>query len=473
MPLIYPVACHTNNVGPGTTFVAVKGMNTDGLLFIPEALKKGATTLVVEQGAVLNVETMQLIAQHGAQVEYVPNTRQALAELSAQAAGNPAQQLQIIGITGTKGKTTTSFLLAHILRSAGYQVALLSTVHNQINDTVLPASLTTAHPDYLHQFFKLCVEQNITYVVMETAAQGFSLSRTYGISFTGVIFTNFSLEHLEFYATMEDYFAAKCGILAQAAPQAPLLINADDEWLQTKLPSCPGNEIISYGCSKFAQVKARNIRSSINGISFVLDSPVGIQEYDCPQLMGTFNVYNILAAVTMALQCGVTLKQTVASVAKFAGVRGRLEKYALPNGAICFIDYAHNPSSFEQVLGLLRQLTPHLIVLFGAGGKRDVTKRPLMAEIASRIADQVVLTTDNPRTEDPQIIMQDLLRGIPADRNNKVMVEFDRELAIKKAYSLSKQGSIIALLGKGPDEYQIFGEVKTPFYERLIVQELR
>ena len=166
-------------------------------------------------------------------------------------------------------------------------------------------------------------------------------------------------------------------------------------------------------------------------------------------------------------------KQTAEAVATFSGVKGRLEKYVLPNGAVCFIDHAHNPSSYEQVLGLLRQLTPHLIVLFGAGGKRDPSKRPLMAEIAARFADQIILTNDNPRTEDPTSIMQDLLNGIPAEYKNNVLVEFDRELAIKKAYALSKRGSVIALVGKGSDEYQIFGEIKTPFYERLIIKELR
>lgn len=472
MPTIYPVACHTSNVGPGTIFVAIKGMNTDGILYVPQALKQGATTIVVEHGSIIPLDIMEQINNHNAKVIMVENSRQELARLSAQAAGNPARNLKIVGITGTKGKTTTSFLVAHILRSAGHKVALLSTVHNQINEHILPASLTTAHPDYLHQFFKVCVDHAIEYVVMETAAQGYSLHRTYGISFKGVIFTNFSLEHLEFYDTMEDYFAAKCGILNQAEAQAPLIINADDEWLQTRLPRIPQHEVITFGLSKSAQLIARNIQSSVNGIDFVLDSPVGIQEYKCPQLMGTFNVYNILSAVALALQCGISLRQTAQAVMTFNGVRGRLEKYVLSNGATCFIDYAHNPASFEQVLGLLRTLTPHLIVLFGAGGKRDASKRPLMAEIASRYADHVFLTNDNPRTEDPTIIMQDLLRGIPADRAHKVAVEYDRELAIKNAYSVSNKNSIIALLGKGPDEYQIFGEVKTPFFERLIVMGL-
>lgn len=472
MPTIYPVACHTRNVGPGCTFVAIKGMNTDGILFIPQALKNGATTIVVQVGTELSQDVLQLIAQHKATVTYVPNTREHLAELSAQAAGFPAQKLKIVGITGTKGKTTTCFLLAHILRSAGHKVALLSTVHNQINDTILPASLTTAHPDYLHQFFKVCVNEGVEYVIMETAAQAYSLSRTAGINFDGIVFTNFSLEHLEFYATLEDYFAAKCGILTQAKLQSPIIINADDEWLQTQLPRIPQHEVITFGLSKSAQLIARNVQCTVNGIQFVLDSPIGIQEYRCPNLMGTFNVYNILGAITMAVQCRISLKQTADAIVSFTGVKGRLEKYILSNGATCFIDHAHNPSSFEQVLGVLRGLTPHLIVLFGAGGKRDASKRPLMSEIASRFADHIILTNDNPRTEDPDAIMQDLLKGIPTDRTHKIIVEFDRELAIKKACALSKQGSIIALLGKGSDEYQIFGEVKTPFYERLIVQEL-
>jgi UDP-N-acetylmuramoyl-L-alanyl-D-glutamate--2,6-diaminopimelate ligase len=471
MPSIYPVACHTDNVGAGTTFVAIKGMSSDGTCYIPEALAKGASRIVVQQDAVLADDIVAQIRCYNAVVEYVPNTRQALAQLSAQAAGYPAQKLNIIGITGTKGKSTCTFLVAHILRSAGKKVALLSTVHNQINNQVLSAPLTTAQPDYLHQFFAVCVQEGIEWVIMETAAQAFSLHRVDTIQFAGILFTNFAQEHLEFYQDMDDYFAAKCQIFSHLLAHAPVIMNADDIWLQRYMhANCLS--ATTFGINQAADVRAYAIQQDSKEITFTITSNAGTIPVRNAQLLGVFNVYNSIAAVALTLQLSIPLSTIVNALGSFSGVRGRLEKYMLPNGATCFLDYAHNPSSFENLFSLLRQLTPHLIVLFGAGGKRDATKRPLMGAIAAAYADVVILTTDNPRTEDPHSIMNDILQGITSESRHKVIIEYDRELAIKKAYSLSRSDSIIALLGKGPDEYQIFGTVKIPFYERLIVQSL-
>lgn len=445
LPLTFPIACHTNQVGPGSTFVAIKGYEKNGVEYIPDAIAKGATSIVIENEANLSDEVLMLLEQKKIVVRRVPDTRLALAILSAQAAGNPAKQLKIIGITGTKGKTTTSFLLWHLLKTAGYKTALLSTVNNYINDEKFSAPLTTAQPDYLHQFLKLCVENDVTHVVMEVAAQALSLHRVYGIEFEGVIFTNFSLEHLEFYANMEDYFAAKCRIFGMTKAHAPILINGDDIWCQKIKPT----ENMHF----FSLLRETNT-------------------FSCPALIGSFNAYNVTAASMMALKLGISSEAIEQGLATFPGVRGRFERHELPNGATCIIDYAHNPSSYESALGALREMTDHLIVVFGAGGKRDPSKRPLMGQVAAQFADVVLLTSDNPRTEDPELIIADIERGIIPAHTAKVIKIIDRKVAIERAYALARQGTIIALLGKGPDEYQIIGDQKLPFSEAEIIQSI-
>lgn len=225
MPMVFPVACHTDNIGRGSTFVAVKGQREDGIIHIPRALELGATTIVVAGDAELSLEVVDLIHKAGATLLRVANTRQSLAQLSAQAYGFPARKLKIIGVTGTKGKSSTVFMLEHILKKAGHQTALMSTVRNSIKNTVFKASLTTPHPDYVHAFLHQCVQEDVEYVVMEVAAQGLSLHRVDGILFEAVLFTNFDREHGEFYDTMEDYFAAKAVLFEQVKPGAPRLSN--------------------------------------------------------------------------------------------------------------------------------------------------------------------------------------------------------------------------------------------------------
>lgn len=443
-PATLPVSCHTDAIGVGSTFVAIHGLKQDGIAFIPLALEKGATRIVVADEAHLPEHIIRSIAHHDATLLRVPDTRLALAQLSAEAHGYPAQSLKFVAITGTKGKTTTTFLVEHILRSAGLKTALTSTVKNSIMGVNFPTKLTTQQPDYLHAFFALCKKQGVEWVVLEVAAQAFSLHRVQGLMFDCAIFTNFSQEHGEFYQTLDDYFAAKTRIKEHMRLGAPLLYNANDTRVAT-----------------FAQ-------SYHYRVPYTTEHP-----YPCPQLIGSFNAYNIAAATQCAQLIKVPAQEIARALKSFHGVPGRLERYALPNGAVAFIDYAHNPASFEAVLGELRQHTKHLIVVFGAGGNRDTTKRPVMGRITSNVADAVILTTDNPRLEDPKTIMDNIVAGISTDNREKITIEFDREAAIKKAYTLSRSGSIIAILGKGPDEYQIIGATVHPFSERAILQALK
>jgi UDP-N-acetylmuramoyl-L-alanyl-D-glutamate--2,6-diaminopimelate ligase len=470
-PSTFPVTCHTDFVGQNSCFVAIEGYADNGINYIKQVIEKGARTIVVHHNCLLDAELRAFIDAHNVTLKHVDNTRKALAELSAEAAGFPAQKLKIIGITGTKGKTTTSFLLEHILQSAGYKTALISSAKNRLCGYEFPAPLTTPQPDYLQQFLKLCVDNGVDYVVMEVAAQALTLHRVEGITFCGVIFTNFSHEHLEFYPTLEDYFKAKSLIFLSASDNAPLLINADDG--HGRMLLAQHERAKSYGLGSFhADCVGELLSDPTHMIELSIEHHDENYDFMCPILFGAYNAYNVLAAVSMAQELHINPMVIQYALQTFTGVPGRLQEHLLPNGARCFIDYAHNPESFKAVLSTLRVLTPQLIVVFGAGGGRDKSKRPIMGNIASQIADIVIVTSDNPRLEDPVTIAQDIMGGIAQESVHKMVQELDRKCAIELAYHLSDNGSIIVLLGKGPDEYQIVGTTKHYFSERHIVEQL-
>ena len=471
MPIIlaqtFPVTSHTDHVGPGSTFVAIKGMAHDGVTFIPLALDKGATTIVVQDNAQISQDIADRIKKSSAKLIKVPDTLMTVAQLSAQEAGHPAKKLRIIGITGTKGKTTSAYLLEHIFSRSGFKTALISTVDKLILGTKIPNKLTTPLPDYLQMFLKTCVEQGVQIVIMEVSAQALSLHRINGINFDGVIFTNFDQEHAEFYPTMESYFEAKKIIFNHLKDGAHILINSDDAWIQ-KI-SIKNINFLNFAYNKKADFTLSSFTTGIAGSEGIIEYNDKKFLFTSP-LVGLFNGYNILGCASLAYKFGITIDQIVHGLGTFSRVPGRLEQYQLKNGSSAFIDYAHNPSSFNAILSFLNSLTDNLIVVFGAGGNRDHTKRPLMGKIAAQHTNKIILTTDNPRSEKVEDIIKDILNGIDQENASKVHCQLDREKAIKMAYDFSRSGSIIALLGKGPDEYQLINGQKIPFSERKILQ---
>ena len=466
-PSLFPVTCHTDHIVPGGTFVAIKGFSHDGVHFIEKAIKKGAKKIVVSHDAIIPELIAHIMRKKNITLQRVADTRKALAQLSARAASYPSKKLHIIGITGTKGKTTTAYITKHILHKAGYNVALLSSVENHINDEHFRAPLTTAQPDYMQQFLKTCVKKGVTHVVMEVAAQAVSLHRVHGILFDAIIFTNVGLEHLEFYDSMENYVAAKCALFDQRKKGAPALLNADDDWCQKIIPQY--QQVITFSRNKNASFLAHDITN--NPVSFSLVWHKKKYTFCCPALIGDYNVSNALSAVAVALMNNIEPGAIKKALQSFSGIPGRFQKHYLPNGALCIIDYAHNPLSYAALLPVLRSLTPHLILVFGAGGHRDKNRLPLMGALAAHYADIIIVTSDNPRSEDPNLIIDDIIAGI--DQKKVVIIrEIDRATAIKKAYALSHKKSIIALLGKGSDEYQIIGTKKLPFSETEILAAL-
>lgn len=467
MPTVFKVTAHTDYVGPGATFVAIKGMQEDGINYIEQALAKGATTIAVEQSATLLPSLLAAIEQHRAQLLRVANTRKALAELSAQAYNWPAQRLKILGVTGTKGKTTSVFLLHHLLTQAGYKTALLSTIKNQLLSSTVTRTLTTQQPDYLHAFFDLCVQHRVEYVIMEVSAQAISLHRVHGIEFAGIILTNIDKEHAEFYPQFADYIAAKLDINGYRAAGAPLLINADDPHSM----SLRGNHSSTFGMHA-ADYQLADIHENDEDMQFMLTTPTNTYQITVAKLVGIFNAYNIAGVLALLDRLHCSLSALIPYLNTFAGVPGRFEQYRLQSGKRFVIDYAHTPGSFTAILNLLKERTDHLIVIFGAGGNRDTTKRPIMGAIAAETADVVILTSDNPRFEDPDAIAYQIYAGIPVEHHYKVVIELDRQQAIQYAWHIARSSSIIALLGKGPDEYQEIAGKKTPFSERAIILNL-
>lgn len=467
LPTIYPVTSHTDNVGPGTTFVAIPGTKDDGNRYIQLALERGSTKIVAQQDAMLSDDIVELIAFHGASLVYVDNCRLALAELIAQALDYPDKKLKIIGITGTKGKTSTSYMIHHLLTAQGCKVALISTAEKLIGSTLVTMDLTTPLPEHLHMFFHLCVQHNVEYVVMEVSAQSLTLHRVHGIEFEAGAFTNFSLEHLEFYESMQEYLDAKLQFFNMIKYPKNMLINFDDPSGYKIFKDRP--EFACYSLEDKKSLWYAWVTLRPGSLELTMKYDENIYNFNA-NLVGKFNAYNLLAALLIVHKLGFSFESIEKTTLSLPQIPGRMEQYPLKNGATCFIDYAHNPSSYEAVLSTLRLMTSDLIVVFGAGGARDKSKRPIMGSIVEKYCDLAIVTSDNPRNELACMIADDIVAGFTGIKNFKHVRELNRTKAIEMAYELSKPGTVIAVLGKGRDEYQIVGTLTFPFKERAIIR---
>jgi len=473
LPKIYPVTSHTDNVGIGSTFVAIPGSKDDGLHYIELAIAKGAHKIVIQKDVTLASELYALMTETKIELVIVDNCRKALPELIAQALDYPCKKLKLIGITGTKGKTSTSYMTYHFLHQQGYKVALLSTAEKIIGSTPIVMGLTTPLPEHLHMFFNLCVQQNIQYVVMEVSAQSLSLYRVQGLEFEAGVFTNFSLEHLEFYKNMQEYLDAKISICSMVKNPQNMFINFDD-------PS--GRQIVQKN-SEYSSYSLQDACATWYGQANLLTNSLQLQIKDDREnkalvrvyaidaaLVGRFNAYNLFAASLVVHSLGFSFTQIAQAAQSLQQIPGRMEQYPLNNDTVCFIDYAHNPSSYEAVLSTLRLMTSNLIVVFGAGGARDKSKRPIMGSIVEKYCDLAIVTSDNPREESAADIADDIVAGFIGRKDFRHIRELNRTTAIELAYELSTPGSVIAVLGKGRDEYQIVGHLTFPFKERSIIR---
>ena len=440
-------------VREGDLFVAVVGFASDGHRFIPAAVRSGAAAVLCQE------------VPDGIEIPYIltPDSRKALALASAAFFGNPAKDLTMIGVTGTNGKTTSTTLIKHILEEAkGAKVGLIGTIANYIGDTELHAERTTPESYELQKLLRRMADEGCAYAVMEVSSHALALDRVAGIRFAAGVFTNLTQDHLDFHKTMKDYAAAKA-LLFQVSDAAA--VNTDDPWVpfMTEKISCP---VLGFGTAG-GDLTARDIEYSAAGVHFT--ACLGSQQVPVSLgIPGRFSVSNALTALAAVTLVDVPLEDAARALGTASGVKGRVEVVPTPKDFTIVIDYAHTPDALEKVLQAMRAVTEgRLVALFGCGGDRDGTKRPIMGRIAAENADFTVVTSDNPRTEDPEAIISDILAGIPEDAPKAVIP--DRREAIAWVIDHHEPGDIIVLAGKGHETYQEVNGVKNHMDEREIV----
>lgn len=440
-------------VQEGDLFVAIRGFATDGHQYIGKALEQGAVAIVCEE------------APAGVPAVVVENARQALAEIAANRFGHPADSMVMLGVTGTNGKTTTTYLVKHMLEDAGHKVGLIGTNQNLIGDEVIETERTTPESYELHALFARMRDAGCTHVIMEVSSHSLVLDRVYGIPFAVGAFTNLTQDHLDFHKTMEEYRKAKAMLFSISEKG---VINLDDDAAQAMLADakCP---CMTFSCEKdAADLTAKNIRLNADGVEFVATTKGELARVKLP-IPGHFSVENALAALGMVLQTGMPLADAAHSLATATGVKGRVEVVPTDTDYTVLIDYAHTPDGVENVLRAVRGFAKgRVIALFGCGGDRDRTKRPKMGKIAADLADFCVVTSDNPRTENPKTIIDDILEGMK-DTKTPMEVIVDRPEAIHWALAHAKKDDVIVLMGKGHETYQEINHVKHHMDEREIV----
>ncbi len=451
-------------------FVAFKGVNQDGHSFIQNSINQGAKVVVLEHDDLL---PDSLCMHSGVIKVVVPDTRKALAVMSSNYYGHPSEKMKFIGVTGTNGKTTTSHLVKAILEATGEKVGLVGTIEYKIGDRILPATHTTPESLELNELFALMVKENCTSVAMEVSSHAIDQSRIFGLDFDVAIFTNLTQDHLDYHRTMEKYFEAKKSLFTELKPTSYAVINHDDRW-GIMIHDSVRTKVISYGIASVADVQAKELKFTMGGTTLILNNGHGELPFTSP-LIGKFNVYNVLAAYSAGLALGIPREQIIQGIKSMKNVRGRFERITSPAGWTAIIDYAHTPDALENCLKTIHDILPtqnrgRIITVFGAGGDRDKTKRPLMGRIAGDYSDIVIVTSDNPRSEDPDRIIDDIIRGVT--RHASVLKEPDRRTAIERAISCAQPNDIILVAGKGHEDYQILGQKKIHFSDREVVESL-
>jgi UDP-N-acetylmuramoyl-L-alanyl-D-glutamate--2,6-diaminopimelate ligase len=454
--------------GHSDLFVAIPGTATDGQRFIAEAISRGVVAVVLEDDAA--VPDALFLHEHVVKI-VVPNARIALAQIAANFYGHPAAQLRLIGVTGTNGKTTTTHLIKAALEAHGEQVGLIGTIHSDLGGEVIPATHTTPESLELNSMLRTMLERGCTAAVMEVSSHALSQHRVHGLQFAAGVFTNLTQDHLDYHGTMDEYCAAKKMLFDDLAPGATAVTNADDPHGDS-IVSGSKARVLRYAVNAPADLRARDVAMSVNGMKFVIDAS-GRSIAVTTTLTGRFNVANILAAFGAATAVGVLPDAAADGIGRVRSVRGRFEQMASPAGWTAIIDYAHTPDALENVLQAIRQMLPtggagRVITLFGCGGDRDRTKRPVMGRIAVRMSDVTIVTSDNPRKEDPQEIIREVLAGVPP--NAAVHTEADRRSAIALALSMARSGDVVLIAGKGHEDYQVVGTSKMHLDDREEVE---
>ncbi|KYH35652.1 UDP-N-acetylmuramoyl-L-alanyl-D-glutamate--2,6-diaminopimelate ligase [Clostridium tepidiprofundi DSM 19306] len=448
----------SRKIEKGDVFFCILGYNLDGHDYAEDAIKRGASVIVCEKE--LNFEDKEVV------VIMVKDTRKALAICSSNYYGNPSNNLNIIGVTGTNGKTTSTYMLRTILQNAGYKVGIIGTIANYIGDEKIKSHRTTPESLELHKLFKRMSDKNVDYCIMEVSSHSLALDRVYGIKFNQGLFTNLTQDHLDFHKDFEDYFNSKFKLFKNSSKA---VVNIDDKYGQ-KICKLLKENVYTYAIKNKADFIASNINMNSRETDFDLIYNGNIINIKL-NIPGKYNVYNALGCIGSCINEGISIEKIVEGL-KNINIPGRCEvvskKYDL--GFDIIVDYAHTPDGLENILLTAREFTKgRLISVFGCGGDRDNKKRPIMGKIGSEISDLCIITSDNPRTEPPMSIIQDIIKGISKD--NYIVVE-NRKGAIRKALAMAKKNDTIVIAGKGHEDYQILNDKIIHFDEREIIDEL-
>jgi UDP-N-acetylmuramoyl-L-alanyl-D-glutamate--2,6-diaminopimelate ligase len=443
---------------PGSVFVALRGLKADGALFAKHAIDRGARAVVAEVAKPDGVPDPWLV---------VSDARLALALLADEFYRHPSRRMPVVGITGTNGKTTTAYLLASILDAAGLPAGLLGTVTYRVGGEEREASRTTPEAPDVQALLAEMLDRGSRSAVMEVSSHALALKRVDAVRFAAAVFTNLTRDHLDFHAGMEAYFLAKRRLFEMLPPDAAAVINVDDPRGQALVDV--GGRPITYAMTRPADVTPRELEVTLAGLSFELQTPRGSVPIRS-SLVGRPNAYNILAAGATAVALGLPLEAVRAGIAALPGVPGRFELVSSPaDDVTVVVDYAHTDDALRNLLETARPLAPRrLITVFGCGGDRDRTKRPLMGMVAARLSDVVIVTSDNPRSEEPQRIIDEIMRGIPAGpqstgRTPDIQMMVDRADAIERAVAVAERGDVVLVAGKGHEKYQQIGDRVLPF----------
>ncbi len=454
------ISCNSKEVAKGFIFVAIKGARQDGHRFVEEAISRGAKLIIVHSPQSI------VHSQHKAPFIKVKDTRRALARLSIEFYGRPSSKVNVVGVTGTNGKTTVTYLIEALLKKAGKSPAVIGTVNYRFKDKIFPSKNTTPGPIQLQSLLSDMLNEGIDYAVMEVSSHALDQQRTSGIDFHSAIFTNLTQDHLDYHKDLQNYFAAKAKLFQNLDSGAFAVINSDNEFGR-RIKRLTNAEVVTYGIINKSGVSAKKIKYSCTGTQFLLS--LGKLDIEVKAgLIGAHNVYNILAAAAWGFKSGIAPQVIKSAIAESNCLPGRLERVNSGGRFRVFVDYAHTPDALKNIISALKALAKkRVIVVFGCGGERDKTKRPKMGSIVTRLADYAVITDDNPRSEDPRQIIKDIEKGI---RGKNYCIIPERAEAIKKALVLAKTGDIVLIAGKGHEDYQVLKDKVIHFDDREVAR---
>jgi UDP-N-acetylmuramoyl-L-alanyl-D-glutamate--2,6-diaminopimelate ligase len=458
---IVSVEFDSRKIVAGSLFVATIGTRVDGHDYIGNAIKNGAIAIVCNQlPATLENKISYIV---------VNDSTVALAHIASNFYDNPSEKLKIVGITGTNGKTTIATLLTDLFTDLGYCTGMLTTIQNKVNNSIIESTHTTPDAIKINELLHMMVEEGCEYVFMEVSSHAIVQKRIEGIQFTGAVFTNITHDHLDYHGTFNEYLKAKKSFFDNLPESAFSITNSDDKNGNVILQNTHSKKH-TYGLKNMSNFRGKIIENGFEGMMMRVD---GNELYSL--LAGNFNAYNILAIYATAILLNQNKEETLIGISKLKGAEGRFDIIKSESNITAIIDYAHTPDALENVLSTINSIRTHneeLITVVGAGGDRDTSKRPLMAKIASLLSTRVILTSDNPRSEDPNTILKEMRSGIDPAKTGSTMVIPDRKEAIIAAYNMARSGDMILVAGKGHEKYQEIKGVKHPFDDKRIIAEL-